>query len=377
MQKNPSQISQQLSALIRDEITQLGYIPFSRFMELALYAPNLGYYVNPLPKFGKEGDFTTAPETSQLFAMCLAKQTQEVLHTLGNADILEFGGGSGRLMVDLLRALHKLQSLPSHYYMIEISPLLKEQQQQLLKQELPDLSDKVIWVDQIPPHFQGVIIANEVLDAMPVHRFHMQQGKLQECCVTWEDNQFADCLVPAQPALAKAVAALGIVFEEGYTSEINLALPAWIGSLNAGLQRGLVLIIDYGYPRHEYYHPQRWMGTLMCHYQHRAHMHIYEYIGSQDITAFVDFTAISHSASSTPLMLNGYTTQGHFLLSCGLLEMADNMDFDFEQRYAISQQLKKLLLPSQMGEAFKVLALTKDLTMPLLGFTSHNMQEKL
>lgn len=376
---NALQLSHQLTDLIRTEIKKnSGYISFARYMEMALYTPELGYYMNPFPKFGKEGDFTTAPEVSELFAQCLARQIQQVFQTLKTGDILEFGAGNGHLCVDLLAALANLDSLPAHYYMIEISPALKQQQQQLIAQQSPDLAKHVVWVDQVPAHFTGVIIANEVLDAMPIHRFHLQQQNLKACSVTWEDNQFVDCLTPPDENLTQAVHSLGIDLQADYTSEINLSLHSFIHSLAEAMQQGLVLIIDYGYPRHEYYHPQRWMGTLMCHYQHHAHTNPYWHPGLQDITAFVDYTAILDAAHATPFIINGYTTQSHFLLSCGMLELIDKIWVDnIKNPWAINQQIKQLLLPSQMGESFKVLGLTKDFNFPLLGFTLHNMQEKL
>ncbi len=374
---NAQQLSQQLTSLIHAEITANGPISFARYMELALYAPKLGYYTGPAHKFGPRGDFTTAPELSPLYGECLARQIQSVLQALGVADIIEFGAGSGQLALNILIALEKNNTLPNHYYILELSAELQQRQKKLLAERIPHLMGRIIWLSQLPENFQGVVIANEVLDAMPVERFQWQRQQAKQLMVDWQNQQFVPITQPAPQILSERIAQLNIEFSENYSSEINLALKGWIAAIANFLQCGLVLIIDYGFPRHEYYHRDRSMGTLMCHYQHHAHDNPFFWPGLQDLTAHVDFTAIAEAAITANLSIGGYTTQSNFLLGCGLLAIADNMDNDAKQQYSVAQQIKKLLLPGEMGELFKVMALTKNLSIPLIGFNLYNMTHKL
>lgn len=367
--------SQRLMAMIRSEIRAQGNISFARYMELALYAPTLGYYTAGSQKFGSEGDFTTAPEISALFGQCLARQIQPILAHLATANILEFGAGSGRLAVQILSAL---ADLPIRYYILEISPDLKERQQRLIQTQIPTLADKVTWLDRLPSEFSGVMIANEVLDAMPVQGFRCQDGILQERRVGWQDNQLCTLFTPASSELSNAIASWSVTeprltldhFPHGYCSEINLSLPGWIGSLADTLQSGLILLLDYGFPRQEYYHPSRRKGTLRCFYRHHMHDDPFYWPGLQDITAHVDFTAVAEAAERADLTVAGYSNLANFLFSCGLLELAANMPSDFRWQYQVSQEIKKLVLPSEMGELFKVMALTKNISSPLLGFVA-------
>lgn len=350
--------SQKLEAKILEEIDAQGAITFARYMELALYAPGLGYYSAGARKFGATGDFITAPEISPLFARCIARQCQQVLQHLGGGDILEFGAGSGILAADLLLELEKLNCLPKHYYILEISADLRERQQQLLKEKIPKFFAKIIWLDHLPEEkLQGVIIANEVLDAMPVHKFKMESG-IKEYYVSAEGNNLIWHLgEPSNTILAEQIAALGL--SEGYDSEINLIISNWIAGVSAILHQGLILLSDYGFLREEFYHPQRSMGTLMCHYRHHAHDNPLLYPGLQDITAHVDFTAVGEAAEKAGLVVAGYTNQANFLLNCGIAEMA--VAQDAAEQYKLSNQVKKLLLPSEMGELFKVMSLTRGI----------------
>jgi len=366
-------LSQQLTSVIHAEITAKGPISFARYMELALYAPQLGYYTGPAHKFGSRGDFTTAPELSPLYGECLAHQIQPILQHLEVADILEFGAGSGQLALNTLTALEKSNTLPDHYYILELSAELQQRQKKLLAEKIPHLLERIIWLQQLPENLQGVVIANEVLDAMPVERFQWQNQQAKQLMVDWQNQQFVPITQPAPANLSEKIAQLNIEFSENYSSEINLALKSWIAAIANFLQRGLVLIIDYGFPRHEYYHPDRSMGTLMCHYQHHAHDNPFFWPGLQDLTTHVDFTAVAEAAIAANLSVGGYTTQANFLLGCGLLAIADNMNNDEKQQYSVAQQLKKLLLPGEMGELFKVMALTKNLSIPLIGFNLYNM----
>lgn len=367
--------SEKLLALIANEIHTQGPITFARYMELALYAPGLGYYSAGAQKFGASGDFVTAPEISALFSQCLAKQCQEVLSFLGTADILELGAGSGIMAADILLELEQLKTLPQHYFILELSADLKQRQQQLLQQKIPHLFNRIVWLDSLDNFkLQGIILANEVIDALPVHKFKIDNG-IQELYVNYNDEQLNWQLAAPSQNLAAQIKHLNIEFSQGYESEINLILSPWLQTLSAILQRGLILCIDYGFPRQEYYHQDRTMGTLKCHYQHRAYDNPLTLIGLQDITAHVDFTAVAEAADNAELEVSGYTTQANFLLSCGITDRAQSEDPI--KQYSISQQLKKLLLPSEMGELFKTIALTRALPIPLLGFSLYDMRNRL
>ena len=355
---------------IREHINQEieaagGKINFARFMELALYAPGLGYYNASSEQIGQTGDFITAPEISPLFAQCLAKQCQQVLTQIGPADILEFGAGNGTMAATILQTLAQLDCLPQHYFILELSANLRQRQKQTLSEICPEYLARVVWLDRLPStDFKGVILANEVLDAMPVHRFRIDTDIIQEYFVALDQDQFIWQLAEASnPNLIEQIIAIKehIAETTPYDSEINLALPAFINSLSDILAQGLILLIDYGFPGREYYHPQRHMGTLMCHYQHRTNHDPLQRVGEQDITAHVDFTAVAEAADAQNLHVAGYTQQAAFLLSCGILDMvANNVDN--------AAAVKRLTSPQEMGELFKVMALTRDLDLPLLGF---------
>lgn len=382
---NPEELtlSQKLTDIIRAEMMSTGFVSFARYMELALYTPEWGYYMNTLPKFGAAGDFITAPEISTLFAVSLARQIQSVLNLVPRGDLLEIGAGSGCLAMELLKALKELNTLPEHYYIIEISPFLRRQQQVRLQEEIPELYDRLIWLDTLPDVFNGIILANEVLDAMPVERFCYRQEQLYQVFVTWDEKekQFVEAYFSPNPELQAMILELPVRPQDYYCSEIHQTALIWLEKLIKCLKKGLILIIDYGYPRHEYYHVQRDEGTLICHYRHHRTTDPYWMPGLQDITASVDFTAIAMTAIKHQLEVSGYTTQNYFLLGCGILEIMDNRlskltSFDAETcRW--QQQTKKLLMPGEMGEHFKVMALARDLTEPFIGFSVHNMQDKL
>lgn len=371
-------LSQRLMDLIKQDINNKadGRIPFVEFMNKALYAPNLGYYSSSIRKFGAEGDFITAPEISPLFSQCLAKQCQQVLASFDDDEgvILEFGAGSGIMAAEILKALESMKQLPKQYLILELSADLQLRQRETLQAQVPHLFDRVQWLKSLPTEpLQGVILANEVLDAMPVHRFRLDEQGVSEYYVglgedddtpfVWETASSSDEL------LLTTVEALRPSLDVGYISELNLALPAWIQSLSDILSDGLVLLIDYGFPSSEYYHPQRNQGTLMCHYQHYAHDNPLILVGLQDITAHVNFTAVAEAADAVGLHVSGYTNQGNFLLSCGLIELLSAFDFNDSQNYLQqTQAVKKLMLPHEMGELFKLMALSRNLDMPLLGF---------
>lgn len=354
-----------------------GAIDFSRFMELALYAPGLGYYSAGREKFGDAGDFVTAPELGPLFARCLARPCAQVLTALDGADLLEAGAGSGALAADLLRELEALDSLPRNYFILELSAELRARQTQTLKLKVPHLFNRVRWLDTLPAKgFRGVVVGNELLDAMPVERFHLAAAGLQQLQVGWGKDKFIWRARRADAALQQRIDALRLPGH--YTSEINFHAEAWVGSVSDCLTHGAILLMDYGFPRAEFYHPQRTDGTLMCHYRHRAHADPLIYVGLQDITAHVDFTAIAAAGSAAGLVLLGYTSQASFLLDCDLEKILSASDpNDVRAHLALTQQIKKLTLPQEMGELVKVVALGRGLDKPLAGFRQQDRRARL
>lgn len=360
-----------------------GTLPFDGFMDAALYAPGLGYYVNGRRRFGAQGDFVTAPELSPLFARALAAQVAQGLRAIGCGEILEVGAGSGRLAADLLAELERLQQLPGRYLILDLSPDLRAQQAETLLRLVPHLVERVVWLDALPvAGFNGVVLANELLDALPVQRFRRMQEGFEEQYVARRHGQLVAVWDrPHSPGLAVALQRLDAAvggFAQGYVSEINLRLAAWLRALAAGLQRAAVLLIDYGYSRREYYHPQRSSGTLICHYRHHAFADALLLPGLADITANIDFTAAALAAQAAGLAVAGYTTQANFLFDCGLERLLGEFDpQDVGTYLPVVQGVKQLTLPTGMGERFKVLALTKELDIDLLGFRSRDLRAYL
>ena len=358
-----------------------GEISFAEYMHLALYAPAAGYYSGGLEKFGQTGDFTTAPEISSLFSQCLAGQCAQVLAELGHADILEVGAGSGIMAANILLELESCQQIPDRYYILELSAELKQRQAETIKLHCPQCFERVQWLDALPVSgFRGVVLGNELIDAMPVQRFIIEEGQVREQTVISHEGELRLATRVADNELVNAVrkieAELGEIFYDGYESEINSAADAWMHSVSDLLESGLVLLIDYGYARREFYHQQRNTGTLMCHYQHRAHPDAMILVGLQDITAHVDFTALAEVASDDGLSVAGYTTQAHFLLSMGIEQRVANVT-DTNEQIKMTQQIKQLVLPSEMGELFKVIALTRGLELPLQGFNFQDQRSRL
>ncbi|MEW8506493.1 MAG: class I SAM-dependent methyltransferase [Candidatus Thiodiazotropha sp.] len=376
-------VSERLMRQIRRTIEKAnGALPFDRFMEMALYAPGLGYYVAGSRKFGEQGDFITSPEVSPLFAQCLARQVEPVLQEVEGGEILEFGAGSGLLACDLLSALEHLERLPGSYRILEVSPELRMRQLETLEKRVPHLLPLVQWQEVMPRGFKGAVIANELLDAMPVSRFRITDDGLQESFVVCDGEGLKECFDrPATPGLQQAVEEITLAHGEmvpGYISEVNLRQSAWINALARVMERGAAILIDYGYSGAEYYHPQRRRGTLMCHYRHRAHTDPFRWVGLQDITSQVDFTALARAAVEAGFRLGGYTTQAHFLLANGLDSLlADSDPNDLTKHMSLVQGVKRLTLPSEMGERFKVLGLLKDLDINLQGFNLRDFCERL
>ena len=353
--------------LIRREIAAHGdWIGFARYMELALYAPGLGYYAGGAAKLGAAGDFVTAPQLGPLFARTLACQVAEILASLP-ADarcVLEFGAGSGALAADLLDALEARGSAPVQYLILEPSPELRARQRERL-------GARVRWIDRLPETFSGVALANEVLDAMPVHALAWTPAGILERGVAINDGALAWTDRPAAGAVLEAARSIGIELPPSgrYESELGLVAMAWMRSLVERLQAGAILAIDYGFTQREYYHPQRSMGTLMCHYRHRAHGDVFLHPGLQDLTAHLDFSALAQAAADGGLETLGYATQAGFLVNCGITDELARADPGDAKRYApLAAQAQQLLSPAEMGELFKVLAVGKAVATPLCGF---------
>lgn len=367
-------LSRVLADRIHEEISRNGgHISFHRYMEMALYEPGLGYYSAGSRKFGAGGDFTTAPEISSLFSACVARQCEQVLRQTGPGVVLELGAGTGVMASDILVELRRRDSLPEHYLILETSADLRARQQQLLRERVPELFHRVVWLTELPRSLQGVILANEVLDAIPVHRVKVEEGALRELMVTHAGESFGWCTGPLDGAIADVIA--GVLpdretgLNDGYITEFNSLLHPYIGTLAATLVRGTMLFIDYGYPRHEYYHPERTNGTLVCHYRHRRHDDPFMYVGLQDISVSVDFTQLAECGLEAGLRLAGFTTQSGFLISCGLVDIIREYQGDDQRKQLhYSSEAAQLVLPGGMGELFKVMALSRGMDFPMLGF---------
>ena len=371
--------SQALKRLIQAEIAAAGgWISFERYMRLALYAPGMGYYSAGAEKFGQAGDFVTAPEISSLFGRTLARQAAEVLGLINEeADILEFGAGTAKLTLDLLLELERLGNLPAHYFILEVSAELRQRQRRMLEEHAAHLLPRVLWLERLPAEFNGLILANEVLDAMPVHLVAWRDDNLFERGIICDDNEFQWRERPLEEGeLFAAARELNPLIEErsegaGYISEINLSAQYFIHGLADILQKGAILLIDYGFGRREYYHPQRSRGTLMCHYRHFAHDDPFYLPGLQDITAHVDFSAIADMAAKDGLTLLGYNTQAHFLINCGITGILARIPAENTGEYLpLANQLQKLVSPAEMGELFKAIAFGRNISGTLAGFAS-------
>jgi SAM-dependent MidA family methyltransferase len=360
--------SAKLNELIRQDIAaQGGWIPFSRFMELALYAPGLGYYTAGSRKFGETGDFITAPELSALFGRTVARQLVEVMQ-ISTPHILELGAGSGKLALDILGELEKLDALPESYSILEVSADLRERQQALLNERLPHLAARIHWLDALPEKISGAVIGNEVLDALPVHLLYWSNGRILERGVGRKDEGFFwQDRLPENEALLDA--AKKIIVPDDYLSEVSMAARGLVASLCERLDKGVLLFIDYGFGAREYYHPQRTRGTLMCHYRHYVHDDPFYLPGLQDITAHVDFSAVAEAAIDHGAHLLGYVTQAHFLINNGLADLMREVSPEDVRAYQpLSAQMQKLTSPAEMGELFKVIALGKGMDEPLQSF---------
>ena len=376
---SPAQIelSQQLVTAIRADIeANGGWISFARYMEQALYAPGMGYYSAGSTKFGEDGDFVTAPEISPLFARTLARQAAQVLREVGG-DILELGAGTGRLAAQMLLALERMGMLPVRYRILEVSAHLRSVQRETLAALLPEaLIRRVEWLEALPPEIDGFVFGNEVLDALPVHLLVRHEGGVQERGVVWQAERFAFQDQPLQsPVLHDGLQ--GLALPDGYVTEVCPAAAGLVASLAGILRRGVLLFVDYGFPRGEYYHPQRATGTLMCHYRQQAHDDPLVYPGLQDITAHVDFTAVAEAGAGGGLDVLGFASQAQFLINCGITELlAEVSPHDMAAYLPLATQAQKLLSPAEMGELFKVIAMGRGVA-GLQGFVRGDKRHTL
>jgi SAM-dependent MidA family methyltransferase len=378
--------SERVAAHIRDFIdAHGGVIGFDAFMRLALYAPGLGYYSAGATKLGGDGDFVTAPELSSLFSRCLARQAAEVLRVTGG-DVLELGAGLGTMAADILTELAALDCLPDRYLILEVSADLAARQRARLAQLPAQLAGRVQWLERWPQRpMSGVVLANEVLDAMPVERFVLRgDGARQEVrCLgvgstgTGFEWRETDPTPELENAVESILEGLPAPLPSGYCSEICLAFQPWMAALGSQLEQGVALLIDYGLPRAHLYHPERHTGTLRCHFRHRAHDDPFTHVGLQDITAWVDFTRVAEAADSAGLDLLGYATQAAFLIGAGMealltteMQLADD---DAQRRARLAGEARRLMLPGEMGEIFKVIALGNRFEAPLAGFGMQSM----
>lgn len=400
--------SARVEALIRRRIAEAGgWIDFETFMELALYAPGLGYYSAGSAKLGGAGDFVTAPEISELFSRCVAHQCAEILAGLGGGDIVEFGAGSGRMAAAVLRALEALGALPGCYAILEVSADLRARQVERIAPLPEALRARVMWLDRWPAQpVRGVVLANEVLDALPCQRFVLRpsgiralgvgvapDGAVAEPAASGPppDARFATLEPPdggrlvalERPADARLAAACEAILRslpgplpEGYRSELCLRVEPWVRGVADFLERGALLVLDYGLPRAHYYHPERAEGTLRCHFKQRAHDDPLVHVGVQDITAWVDFTRVAEAADAAGLEVLGFATQAAFLLGTGIEALLAEPHDPAAQARAASEA-RQLLLPGEMGEAFKVMALGRGCPQPLRGFAHQDLRASL
>ncbi len=378
--------SRSVQIMIRDKIKAAGgWISFEQFMQWVLYTPGMGYYSSGTTKLGSAGDFVTAPEISSLFGRAVARQVIQVYRHIHHPDLLEFGAGSGKLALDLLLELEQLNALPRKYFILEVSAELRQRQRMLLSQNAPHFMELVEWLEELPSQFNGVMLGNEVLDAMPVHIVSWHDNALFERGIIWKNEQFAWQDRPIHNAGLFTIASeltplINPAHDSAYSyvSEINLNATYFMRSLANVLQQGVILLIDYGFGGSEYYHPQRNQGTLMCHYRHHAHDDPFYMPGLQDITSHVDFSALFQAAEKNGLWLAGYTTQAYFLINCGITEiLAQTPVADINRYLPQTNQLQKLISPAEMGELFKVIAFEKNFQEPLIGFNTGDMSRML
>jgi len=385
--------SEKVRQCLFDKIADKGSISFTEFMQTVLYEPGLGYYSAGSTKLGAEGDFITAPEISPLFSQSIAQAILPALDAIDESSILEVGAGSGKMATNILQHLNHLDNLPEKYYILELSADLRLRQQQYIKSKAAELYERVEWLDSIPENLNAVVIANELLDAMPVVRFKKEKQGISTEHVIIEDGEFKfnyilnsdnnDSSYQRICQRLQKIESENAELNPGFKSEINFNAEDWLTSISEKLNSGVILLIDYGYPQHEYYHEQRNNGTLTCFYRHRHHDNPFIYPGLQDLTAHVDFTAIADCAIECGMNVLGYTTQSNFLFGAGIAQLAEEKAVEFIEQDNIVEQIeltnkiKKLTMPYEMGEIIKVIAFSKNCTVSLDAFHFNDMRDHL
>jgi SAM-dependent MidA family methyltransferase len=356
-----------------------GWISFADYMNTALYAPGLGYYAAGAYKFGAGGDFITAPELTPLFGGTVASQLAHVIAQVREPEIIELGPGSGRLCADVLAALAKAHALPVRYRLLEVSPELRERQREHLAATVRDYLPRVEWIDMLPEHWRGAVLANEVLDALPAHLVVRRGGEWLERGVTFEAARglaFADRALASAGLHERARARFPATGD--YLSELNPTAEALVSSLAQRCEQGLMLLIDYGFPAAEYYHPQRDEGTLMAHYRHRALVDPFFRPGLVDLTAHVDFSAMARAGVARGMTVAGFATQAQFLVNCGVVDQLAQCGTPESAAYLrAASAVQKLTSPAEMGELIKVLALTRGIDVDLVGFRDGDRAHRL
>lgn len=376
-----SEHAERMRHALAQEISTLGgWMSFESYMDFVLYTPGLGYYSAGARKFGLNGDFTTAPEVSRLFGACVAKQCCEILNEVSRGSILEVGAGTGKLAVDVLMRLETLRCLPEKYFILEISADLRDRQRALIARCIPHLQERVTWLDVLPgTPWDGVIIANEVLDALPVVRFRWNAAGCQELGVARARDAFVWSPRDASEAVAQHCHRLEACggWDDGYVSEYCARLEPWTKAVAASLRTGAVLWFDYGLPRKQYYLPERHEGSLICHFRHRALSDPFLHPGLQDISAWVDFTSLAEASAVADYDLAGFTTQAFFLAGLGIDAEMRIMAADENQFARLAVEARQLLLPGEMGERFKSMAWTRGLSLELSGFELQDLRHSL
>lgn len=358
------------SLLVREQLiqhinTRDGWISFEEFIDFVMYKPGLGYYSAGAEKIGHSGDFTTAPEISKLFGMALANQITPILDHYQSPSIIEIGAGTGKLAFDIMRQLNDYQVNFDRYYILELSADLKQRQQSMLSHLPTKTLNKIVWLDSIPTDsIEGVIIANEVIDALPFTRFKSQNGQVYELGISVEDNQLIE-----QPRLADEILSntvdsiakeIGMTFQDGYTSEIRINFGSWFRTIESMLSSGSIFFVDYGYSRQEYYDEERTNGSMICHYRNVAHEDPLSNLGIQDISASVDFSQLADVALQRNIEVGFFTSQADFLINAEILGVIESV-IDEGLKMRLTQEVKQLLLPNQMGEVFKCMLLNKNI----------------
>ena len=358
------------SLLVREQLiqhinTRDGWISFEEFVDFVMYKPGLGYYSAGAEKIGHSGDFTTAPEISKLFGMALANQMTPILDHYQSPSIIEIGAGTGKLAFDIMTQLNDYQVNFDRYYILELSADLKQRQQSMLSHLPTKTLNKIVWLDSIPmDSIDGVIIANEVIDALPFTRFKTQNGQVYELGISVEDNQLIEQPRLADEMLSNTVDSIakeiGMTFQDGYTSEIRINFGSWFRTIESMLSSGSIFFVDYGYARQEYYDEERTNGSMICHYRNVAHEDPLSNLGIQDISASVDFSQLADVALQRNIEVGFFTSQSDFLINAEILGVIESV-IDEGLKMRLTQEVKQLLLPNQMGEVFKCMLLNKNI----------------